>query len=1488
MENLKKLKKFIFKRNESLLEDNARWGKLRLNQDITGWNALPTGTKILFWDPMGVDFKKADQHVEDQGVWVIGQVKERVTRRDKVIKTAMVQNFYNLNKLEILVSFSSEPYTYTERCVNMPPGGLWGLLDVDDVFDLGEITHAEKENGLIEMDIDIEGLEVSDVKDKEEDDARLVSEGSMFGGNLSRTPTKQSLNNTETALKRITDFGDETQANAIETVAIDVENVKDRDGEVKTKGSPLDTIFDSSTNNGNGGQVTTSQTSAVVHWSDQPLKDKESVIVSEKGKNTANNITPLLSMNYKALESATETDSCLTISSQRSDWESLDLEISNVMTGLNITENVSAWVRVLDDSAGGLGSKEVIKNKERIKVLKTINECATKGFVGSFKLGLLPVADRVAKGGNAGGGKFNVEPASLQYLSDHPLRPSNYARRLKTTLINLNKACDMLTRMENDVDSQGASMLSHPLDVWLGQDDLRAGELLSDDFSTLENARDLVLHTLTELEKERTEKKSRKLVINEVKAASDKIHSRIDSIESVNVSKGVCSITSKPKDTCSTEISGAPETASGSGGEKNSSDSLKQYKEFLDSTVEQKDQFLFLTNPSEWERRIAKSSDNRIHRAIHAASTSEIDPLWISGRAIVEFSDLRSKYQQLMMAKTMLVEFMDTSVQDNDHLISILKNMEERRDKIREKSLIACGNVQTSCSNAVHINSTFINEIRKECKKVMEAIDNMKSVIEKLRRKKDDRGVTLNKSNITLDQAASQMKQFDGLSNATLLEFQHHNTELLKKCGIDRELWGSMFLTKVQSPAVDRLSIEVKDSKDLNKMLQELDHYYGQSHLVADRLINIHVSHGKIHNPADNPGSALILLRKHLETVASTERFLKLKDDKNVKYELVTSNNVRSLLSLLPTDVKLTHPELTRVSNSPEERLVQYNLLVKWMKQTHTNLQFIDSERRDSTVDHCLVTNEKKTGSNDNTSTDDMVPAKEVMSLLRRLVEDKSQTNDNKDKQKIQITFCRFCELIKTSDYSSSKEMFPGFPEDFKDIHRIIIINEKPALFASGCLKFLHLTLDQRNAILENAFKRVCRVCLRFPKDWNLNKTECKDGKHLPRPTPGNFNGLCANTSCSKAWLICVEHQEENKRHKHKITSELWYKKTMRQLNLQDIVNEDVVLIQTPAEFENFNDTSMIHAYVSSAFQLEGPLEFPQLTDNIEEFRRKQAGKLVDNRENNESLFCYVTLLDHFGKEFRGIYDSACTTVCVIPRVVNEGNFNMVMTGNEKNVKGIGGVQRSKSALIDLPLANKGIVTVKASILSYLPVMEYKNVKSRVQQAVEVLDEESLTYQMLRKTFGLDHIDQTYGGPIEILLGTPVHSYFPEKVITFSSGAILFKHKFAVPDRCMFTIGGSWNNDKKLAVEHVHAFVAHVKQCNIALERMGDLHCDGDLKDKILRSEHELSAMFMTTADEDITEHAYMSTFKAQANMEAIKLGTEPVFPVLASAQSPR
>ena len=55
--------------------------------------------------------------------------------------------------------------------------------------------------------------------------------------------------------------------------------------------------------------------------------------------------------------------------------------------------------------------------------------------------------------------------------------------------------------MENDNDCEEASMLSHTLDIWLGQDDLRAGELLSDDFSTLENARDLVLYTRQNLKR---------------------------------------------------------------------------------------------------------------------------------------------------------------------------------------------------------------------------------------------------------------------------------------------------------------------------------------------------------------------------------------------------------------------------------------------------------------------------------------------------------------------------------------------------------------------------------------------------------------------------------------------------------------------------------------------------------------------------------------------------------------------------------------------------------------------------------------------------------------------------------------------------------------------------------------------------------------------------------------------------------------------------
>ena len=77
---------------------------------------------------------------------------------------------------------------------------------------------------------------------------------------------------------------------------------------------------------------------------------------------------------------------------------------------------------------------------------------------------------------------------------------------------------------------------------------------------------------------------------------------------------------------------------------------------------------------------------------------------------------------------------------------------------------------------------------------------------------------------------------------------------------------------------------------------------------ASEKIMKAHITVSIIPDPYTSSTAALKVLRDHYEILEHTERFISLSTDKNAASELMTGENLKKLLNLLPQRVRMSDP----------------------------------------------------------------------------------------------------------------------------------------------------------------------------------------------------------------------------------------------------------------------------------------------------------------------------------------------------------------------------------------------------------------------------------------------------------------------------------------------------------------------------------------------------------------------------------------------------
>ena len=102
---------------------------------------------------------------------------------------------------------------------------------------------------------------------------------------------------------------------------------------------------------------------------------------------------------------------------------------------------------------------------------------------------------------------------------------------------------------------------------------------------------------------------------------------------------------------------------------------------------------------------------------------------------------------------------------------------------------------------------------------------------------------------------------------------------------------------------------------------------------ASENIMKAHMTASLIPDPYTSPTAALKVLRDHYEILQHTERFISLITDKNAASELMTVNNLRKLLDLLPKRLRMTESGLKVAETDVVKRTAQYMSIKKWVTE---------------------------------------------------------------------------------------------------------------------------------------------------------------------------------------------------------------------------------------------------------------------------------------------------------------------------------------------------------------------------------------------------------------------------------------------------------------------------------------------------------------------------------------------------------------------------
>ena len=116
-----------------------------------------------------------------------------------------------------------------------------------------------------------------------------------------------------------------------------------------------------------------------------------------------------------------------------------------------------------------------------------------------------------------------------------------------------------------------------------------------------------------------------------------------------------------------------------------------------------------------------------------------------------------------------------------------------------------------------------------------------------------ERGLSKHPTNMTIEQMKTLLPTFNGESSLTVVNALDTYRKKLSKSGINRAVWGSVVLSKIEGQGLARLPAEVRRDQTLEKIEKQLRFFYQSSLVATKTIMRAHELSGPIPDPHLSP-----------------------------------------------------------------------------------------------------------------------------------------------------------------------------------------------------------------------------------------------------------------------------------------------------------------------------------------------------------------------------------------------------------------------------------------------------------------------------------------------------------------------------------------------------------------------------------------------------------------------------------------------------------
>ena len=288
---------------------------------------------------------------------------------------------------------------------------------------------------------------------------------------------------------------------------------------------------------------------------------------------------------------------------------------------------------------------------------------------------------------------------------------------------------------------------------------------------------------------------------------------------------------------------------------------IDQLTQLIEEEVPPAAKWIYTAETSHWPAYLSEvdqpwSSKNPAHPTIELLLRSSTIPLWAADKETSqELRKAMAAFKTLEFAEKDIKRFIDSTPQQEDDIKQYLKITASGNNKTVEKLQQAQSTLFLVSTDSTRLPTILISTLRRRVQTSEPLIQKYYDNIAKVSEKRKTMGIVLNQTNQTPSQTAELLKNFSGQGCLSFPQWKHESFETLQSSGISKAHWYSIILKKVVAPASAKISQESVSSKDIDRILADLDRHYNSSRIISETIFNIHLAAGKIPDPEFNSRS---------------------------------------------------------------------------------------------------------------------------------------------------------------------------------------------------------------------------------------------------------------------------------------------------------------------------------------------------------------------------------------------------------------------------------------------------------------------------------------------------------------------------------------------------------------------------------------------------------------------------------------------------------